>query len=235
MPKQTPDHSPMGGAGVLIGTTFALLLGQSLGDFLLVDLDETVGVWSIGLELRLGPAPTAGAGYEGSVEVCVLWQAAGYPASVVLKFDKLKVFAGSLENATNVSEERANTTAKYMTKQLKLQEQKDKSLLHDIPLIWQMRFVGSVSCSKTFWHVNGRSHGSNHQSYNQWLSSSATWATAIQDVWEHLNDTNISTLILKDLYLWKASLYIIKSKISIKHSDHKLSTQGPDLAHETVS
>lgn len=43
MPEQIPDHSPNGGAGPLIGTTFAFLLGQSLGDFLTADLDEVVG------------------------------------------------------------------------------------------------------------------------------------------------------------------------------------------------
>lgn len=109
MPEQIPDHSPNGGAGPLIGTTFAFLLGQSLGDFLTADLDEVVGAWSIRLELRLGPAPRAVAGYDGSVEVGVPKQAAGYPASAMLKFGMMKELAGWLENSPNASEEQRNT------------------------------------------------------------------------------------------------------------------------------
>lgn len=61
------------------------------------------------MELGLGPAPTAVAGYEESVEVCALKLAAGYPDSAVLKFGMTKGLAGSLENSPNASEERAKT------------------------------------------------------------------------------------------------------------------------------
>ena len=71
--KHIADHSPMGGAGALIGTTLAFLFGQSLGDLLQAVLVEMVGVRSIGPELGPGTATAAGAASEGSVEGCLLW------------------------------------------------------------------------------------------------------------------------------------------------------------------
>lgn len=69
------------------------------------------------MELRPGPAPTPGAGYGESVEVCELKQAAGYPASAVLKFGMMKGLAGSLESSPKASEERAKTE-EFMNNQI---------------------------------------------------------------------------------------------------------------------
>ena len=98
MPTHTPDHSPMGGAGVLTGTTFAFLLDHSLGDLLLADLDEMVGARRVGLD----PATTAGAVY--GVNACVVRLAAGYLDAGVWKFGMVKVLVGLPENSPNASE-----------------------------------------------------------------------------------------------------------------------------------
>lgn len=95
----------MGGAGPLIGTTFAVFLGQSLGDFLGADLGKTDSPWSIRLELRAAPAPKLNAGGEESVEFEAPTEAPGSPASAVLKFGMMKELEGWLENSINASEE----------------------------------------------------------------------------------------------------------------------------------
>ena len=37
---------------------------------------------------------------------------------------------------------------------------------------------GSVSCSKTLWHMHRRSQGLNRQPYDQWTTHSTSWTTA---------------------------------------------------------
>lgn len=91
VPRQTPDHSLVGGVALLEGNAFAFLLGQSLGDLLPTTLDETLGVWSNAPELRPVPTPTV---------------IAGYPESALLKFGMVKVLAWSLQSVLNVSGER---------------------------------------------------------------------------------------------------------------------------------
>lgn len=70
------------------------------------------------MEVRLVPAATAtaAAGYAGGVEDRVLWKAAGYPVSAVLKFGMTKGLPGLLGNSPNASDERENKTEKYINK-----------------------------------------------------------------------------------------------------------------------
>lgn len=97
MLDSTADQSPKGGAGVLIGTTFAFLLGQSLGDLDLADLGKMGGASSVEVELKVGPGPTPGAGCGVSLVEFVFGVDTGYPPSAVLKFGMMKGLIGSLE------------------------------------------------------------------------------------------------------------------------------------------
>lgn len=101
MPEHTAVQSPAGGAGPLIGVTFADLLGHSLGDLFAVDLRGTAGVCSVGMELALGPAAKAPAGCRVNVDKCGLNSRPAFGAAAAAAAAPL---AGSLNKAANVSE-----------------------------------------------------------------------------------------------------------------------------------